>query len=68
LIKDGEDGILIQEGEPYSLAAAINELINNYDYAKLLGKHARERSQTRHNPDTIKARMMNIYNTIIYDD
>jgi len=68
LIQDGVDGLLVQEGEPYSLAAAIVELINNYDYARFLGQNAREKSKHRHNPDVLREKMINIYQTILSED
>ena len=65
LITDNVDGILVQEGEPYTLAAAIINLINNYEYAKLLGANARERSLVRHDPDQIVTQLISIYETIL---
>jgi glycosyltransferase involved in cell wall biosynthesis len=64
MISDGVDGILVQEGEPYSMAAAIYDLINNYEYAKLLGENARKRSTLRHDPDQIVKQLLGIYETI----
>ena len=66
LINDSIEGILVQEGEPYSMAAAIINLINNYDYAKLLGKNARKISLTRHDPDQIVKTLLSIYKTILF--
>lgn len=68
LVQDGVEGLLVQEGEPYSLAAAIVELIDNYDYAILLGVNAREKAKSRHNPDILGAKMINIYQSIISDN
>jgi glycosyltransferase involved in cell wall biosynthesis len=68
LIKDKIEGILVQEGEPFSLAGAISELVNNYDYARLLGKNARERSVLRHNPNAIAERLSEIYNKILLEN
>jgi glycosyltransferase involved in cell wall biosynthesis len=68
LINDGVDGLLVQEGEPYSMAAAIINLINNYDYAKLLGENARKRSIGRHDPDLIMKQLVGIYETILTED
>jgi glycosyltransferase involved in cell wall biosynthesis len=58
------EGVLVQEGEPYSMAGAIIELVNDYDFARLLGKNARERSIMRHNPKMIAERLVEIYKTI----
>jgi glycosyltransferase involved in cell wall biosynthesis len=65
LITDKEEGLLVQEGEPYSMAGAINELINDYNFARLLGKNARKRSLMRHNPGVIGERLIEIYKTIL---
>ena len=64
LINNGVDGLLIQEGEPYSLVACILELIRDYHFAKMLGNNARIRSLSRHNPDVLAETIITIYNTI----
>jgi glycosyltransferase involved in cell wall biosynthesis len=68
LMDDGVDGLLVQEGEPYSLAAAVINLINNYEYAKLLGENARKRSVGRHAPDQIVKQLLSIYETILTEN
>lgn len=68
LITNNIDGILVQEGEPYTLAAAIINLINNYENAKLLGTNARKRSALRHDPDQIVKQLINIYETILTEN
>jgi glycosyltransferase involved in cell wall biosynthesis len=68
MITDKKEGLLVQEGEPYSLAAAIVELINNYEAAKLLGIKARERSLKRNDSEKIMAQLLNIYNTILSEN
>lgn len=65
LITDSVDGILVQEGEPYSMAAAIMELVNNYDLAKSLGCKARERSIQRHDPKRVLEELLKIYSEIL---
>ena len=65
LISDNEDGLLVQEGEPYSLSAAIIGLINNYEYAKSLGENARKRAAIRHDPGSIVKNLLDIYQTIL---
>jgi glycosyltransferase involved in cell wall biosynthesis len=65
LITDKEEGLLVQEGEPYSMAGAIIELVNDYDFARLLGKNARKRSLMRHNPGVIGEHLIEIYKTIL---
>lgn len=65
LIKDGIEGILVQEGEPFSIAGAIVELLNDYSLAQLLGKNARESAIQRHNPSKIGNQLLQIYETIL---
>jgi len=65
LLSDRKEGILIQDGDPYSLAGAIIELFQNPDYAKELGQNARTLALNRHNPNTIVTNLLNIYQTII---
>ncbi len=65
LIQNGIDGLLIQEGEPFSLAAALIYLINDYDFAKRLGKNAKTRSLIRQNPSTLFNELVQIYDTVI---
>jgi glycosyltransferase involved in cell wall biosynthesis len=65
LITDKIEGLLVQEGDPYSFAAAILELTNNYNYAELLGKNAREKAVIRHNPKQIGMRLLDIYHRVL---
>ena len=68
LIEDGAEGILVQEGEPYSLAGAIVELSKNYAKAKQLGSGARSKAFKRHDPDSILKDLLNIYDKIISEN
>jgi len=68
LLTNKLEGILVQECDPYSLAGAIFELVNDYEYAKFLGGNARERSIHRHDPYEIVNRLLDIYNTILSDN
>jgi glycosyltransferase involved in cell wall biosynthesis len=68
LIEDYVEGILVQEGEPYSFAGALVDLTNNYEKAKQIGLNARATAFKRHNPDAILKDIIRIYNSIIYED
>jgi glycosyltransferase involved in cell wall biosynthesis len=68
LIDDNIDGILVQEGEPYSLSAALISLINNYENAKLLGENARKKAIIRHDPEKMVNCLLDIYNTILLEN
>ncbi len=65
LITDKKEGILVQEGDPYSLAGAIMELVKNFDYARHLGLNARNRSIRRHDPISIGNRLVEVYKEIL---
>lgn len=66
LIKDGETGYLIQEGDYLHLAALIKKLCENFEDAKALGKKAREIAIERHNINNIVKTQLKIYQTILY--
>ncbi len=68
LITDSQDGILVQEGEPYSMAGAILDLINNYDFARSIGKAARNRALLRHNALKLREQLLGIYKEILTDN
>jgi glycosyltransferase involved in cell wall biosynthesis len=65
LLKDNEEGILLQDGDPYAMAGAVMELANDPARAARLGKAARERALRRHNPDTIVKELIGIYSQIV---
>jgi glycosyltransferase involved in cell wall biosynthesis len=65
LLTDGEEGILIQDGDPHSLAGVLMELVKDPAYAAELGKNARERAIKRHDPDQITDNLINIYTSLI---
>jgi glycosyltransferase involved in cell wall biosynthesis len=65
LLKDGEDGILIQDGDPWSMAGAILELFNDPEKAQGYGRNAREKALIRHNKNKIVKDLLEIYKTII---
>ena len=64
-IEDGKDGILIQDGDPYSMAGAIIEVKENYNVAINYGIKARERSLIRHDKNIIANDLMKIYKDIL---
>jgi glycosyltransferase involved in cell wall biosynthesis len=69
LITDKQEGLLVQDGEAYSFAGAILELIKNPSKSESYGKAARQRAIERHNPIKIVNKQLFIYKDIlkIYD-
>lgn len=65
LLKDGEEGILIQDGDPWAMAGAILELVNDPDKATRMGKNARKRALERHDRERIVKTLIDTYKTII---
>jgi glycosyltransferase involved in cell wall biosynthesis len=67
-IEDGKNGILVQDGDPFSMAGAIMELKENYDIAIKYGIAARNKALLRHNKDIISNDLLKIYQTILRDE
>lgn len=67
LLTSKQDGILVQDGDPYAYAGAIVHLYNNYELAKQMGISAREKALVRHNPNRIIHQLVDAYNTILKD-
>ncbi|MCF7916344.1 MAG: glycosyltransferase [Candidatus Omnitrophica bacterium] len=65
LITDKKEGILIQDGDPWSMAGAIKELYVNYGFARKIGINARIRARRRHNPKKIMRELLEIYKDIM---
>jgi len=65
LLEDKKEGILIQDGDSFSMAGAIIELINKPLWAAELGQNARIRAMERHNPIEIVNNLFSIYDEIL---
>lgn len=65
LMKDGKEGLLIQEGDPWVLAGSIIELVNDWEKAKDFGRNARIRASQRHDKRGIVKDYINIYEKIV---
>ncbi len=68
LLKDGEEGILIQDGDPWAMAGAIMEFINNFDKAVNYGRKAREKALIRHSKEIILNDLIKLYGSIIHEN
>jgi glycosyltransferase involved in cell wall biosynthesis len=65
MLNDKQEGILIQDGDPYSMAGAVLELIANRNYAKKLGLNARSKAMEKHDPDKIANQLMTAYFSVL---
>jgi glycosyltransferase involved in cell wall biosynthesis len=65
LLKDGEEGILIQDGDPWVMAGAVLEIKDNYDNAVVMGQNARKRAIIRHDREKISNGLVEIYSEIL---
>lgn len=65
LLSNGEDGILVQDGDPYELAGAIVQMQSHFEKAKKYGESGRKKALIRHNPQRIADELLIAYNTII---
>ncbi len=64
-LEDGNNGILIQDGDPYSMAGAIIELKENYDIAINYGINARKKALLKHNKNIIANDLLKIYQELL---
>ncbi len=65
VLKDGEEGILIQDGDPWVMAGAIMDLRSNYNKAILYGENARKRALKRHNHEQVANQYLSVYKNIV---
>lgn len=65
LIKDGEEGILIQDGDPWALAGAVLEMAGNTEQAIKFGQNARKVALVRHNKERIVNDLVNVYKSVV---
>lgn len=67
LLKTKEDGILVQDGDPYVYAGAIIHLFQHFDFAKQMGQSARVKAIERHDPQRIANQLLDAYHDIMQD-
>lgn len=64
IIENKKEGIIVQDGDHFSLSGAIIEVIEDYQKSVQYGTQARERAIKRHDPDQIIKTLFNIYKEI----
>jgi glycosyltransferase involved in cell wall biosynthesis len=65
ILLNGEEGVLVQAGDPYAMAGAMIEMINSPERMIFYSENARKRAIKRHNPDTIVNSLINIYKEVL---
>lgn len=67
LLKNGVEGELVQDGDPYVLAGAILDMYQHFDRAKAYGQAARKTALVRHDAKRIVNELTKTYDEIIND-
>lgn len=67
ILKENEEGILVQDGDPWSMAGAIVELLQDSNKMTLYGQNARKKALLKHNKENIVSDLINIYNEVTKD-
>jgi glycosyltransferase involved in cell wall biosynthesis len=65
LLRDGEQGVLVQDGDPYVLAGAMKEVIEGPERYAAMAAQGRRMAQRRHDPAAIVTVMMDRYREIV---
>lgn len=64
LMVDGEEGLLIQDGDPWAMAGAILQIKKNKIFAKKIANKGQQKAKLRHDKDKILSDLLKIYKTI----
>lgn len=65
LARDGLEALLVQDGDPYSLAGAIVRLLEDTELARRLSRNARTAAMNRHDPAKVRDTLIGIYRVIL---
>jgi glycosyltransferase involved in cell wall biosynthesis len=65
MVEHGKNGLLFSAGDAYGLAANIQRLLNSQALSLELSKNALKTARQRHEPVSIAARMIEIFNGLI---
>lgn len=67
ILRDGIDGILVQDGDPYVLAGSIVSMLSHPDQAIRYSENAKESAHQRYNPRNVYQELLAGYNLILTD-
>lgn len=65
LVQHGKNGLLFPANDPYTLASLLKRVCFDRQLAESLGNGARRDAMRRHNPESIKNRVIEIYKAIL---
>ena len=65
ILSDGKEGILVQDGDPYTLAGMVVWLSQNFDSGKKMGINAKLRALKRHDRQRISEHLFATYKEIL---
>ncbi|MEO0583184.1 MAG: glycosyltransferase [Bacteroidota bacterium] len=65
LLVEGEEGLLVQPGDPYAMAGAILDIHRNPDWAARMSENARKRGAVRNDPDRILEELLGVYRNVV---
>jgi len=68
ILKDKEEGLVIQDGDPWSMAGAILDLVKNESQAIEYGKAARKKAMQRHDKERIINDLLQIYAIVVTEN
>lgn len=64
ILTDKQNGVMVQDGEPWAMAGAIKEMLNNRELALEYANKAYETAHKRHSKDCISIDLLNIYKEV----
>lgn len=67
IVKNGEEGILVQDGDPYIMAGAIIDTVQHPELIIEMGKAAKRTALVRHDKNKIINELLTTYKQIIKD-
>ena len=65
LVRDGVEGLLYHDADPYALAGKIDRLLGDPALAARLGAKARETAMRRHDPRRVAKQAVGTYREVI---
>jgi len=67
LARDGLEALLVQDGDPFALAGALDRVLTDAGLATRLSGSASRQAKQRHDPAAIRARLLEIYALVAAD-